>query len=147
MYAIRSYYVDRFFTYGSFNGFIKPAKVDNFNIGYTNIHKSNKLKLTLFKSNLKNEIYYYNTGDYLTSFNTNIDKSHKYGIELYDKYLLDDNLYTSLNYSYIISKIDNEDDGAGAYNGKDLPGVSKHNLTVNLGYTYKRLEALLSHIV
>ncbi len=137
--------IDRFFTYGSFNGFIKPAKVDNYNIGYTNIQKSNKLKVTLFRSNLKNEIYYYNTGDYLTSYNTNIDKSHKYGIELYDKYLLNDNLYTSLNYSYIISKIDNEDDGNGTYNGKDLPGVSKHNLTVNLGYTYKKLEALLSH--
>jgi len=137
--------IDRFFSNGTFNGFIKPAKVDNYNIGYMNIQDSNKLKITIFRTNLKNEIYYYSTGNWLTSYNTNIDKSHKYGIELYDKYLFNKNLYTSLNYSYIISKIDNENDGAGAYNGKDLPGVSKHNVTLNLGYKYKKFETVLSH--
>ena len=41
---------------------------------------------SLFRANLKNEIYYYDTGNFLTSFNTNIDKSHKYGLEVYDKF-------------------------------------------------------------
>ena len=137
--------IDRFFRFGTFNGFIEPAKVNNFNIGYTNIQKNNKLKLSLFRSNLKNEIYYYSTGSFSSSFNTNIDKSHKYGVELFDKYLINDNLYTSFNYSYIIAKIDKEDQGAGAYNGKNLPGVSKHNLTVNLGYNINKFKTVLSH--
>lgn len=127
----------------AFNGFIEPAKVDNFNIGYTNIQKNNKLKVTLFASKLKNEIYYYKVG--LTSRNTNIDKSYKYGLELFDKYLINDDLYTSLNYSYIISKIDKENESNGAYNGKYLPGVSKHNLVLNLGYNINNFKTVLSH--
>ncbi len=137
--------IDRFFKSGDFNGFIEPAKVNNFNIGYTNIQKNNKLKVTLFTSDLKNEIYYYSTGSYLTSFNTNIDKSHKYGLEVFDKYLISDNLYTSINYSYIVAKIDEENEGDGAYDGKNLPGVSKHNVTLNLGYNIDNFKTVLSH--
>ncbi|MDX4058318.1 TonB-dependent receptor [Aliarcobacter skirrowii] len=138
--------IDRFFNYGSFNGFIEPAKVDNYNIGYNNIQNNNKLKVSLFRANLKNEIYYYNTGSFSTSFNTNIDKSHKYGLEIYDKYLINDKLFTSLNYSYIIAKIDEENNNNGAYNGKKLPGVSKHNLSLALGYSpIKNFETILSH--
>ncbi|MGJ0298194.1 TonB-dependent receptor [Aliarcobacter cryaerophilus] len=137
--------VDRFFSYGSFNGFIEPAKVNNYTVGYNNIQENNKLKISLFRANLKNEIYYYDTGNFLTSFNTNIDKSHKYGLEVYDKFLITDKLFTSLNYSYIRAKIDKEDSGNGAYNGKDLPGVSKHNLTVGLGYDFYKFSTFLSH--
>ncbi|WP_044418647.1 TonB-dependent receptor [Halarcobacter anaerophilus] len=137
--------IDRFFTYGSFNGFIEPAKVHNYTIGYNNIQKNNKFKLAIFRADLRNEIYYYDTGSWLSSFNTNIDKSHKYGIEVYDKYLINKNLYTSVNYSYIVAKIDNEDEGNGAYDGKDLPGVSRHNLTVNLGYDINNISTMLSH--
>ena len=137
--------IDRFFTNGTFNSFIKPAKVNNYNIGYSNFKNNNKLKLTLFYADLKDEIYYYSTGNWLTSYNTNIDKSHKYGLELFDKYQVNNNLYTSINYSYIVAKIDEENDGAGAYNGKDLPGVSNHNITLNLGYDYNNLKTVVSH--
>ena len=137
--------IDRFFNYGSFNNFIEPSKVDNYTVGYNNTQKNNKFKLSIFRSNLKNEIYYYNTGSWLSSYNTNIDESHKYGIELYDKYLINDNLYTSFNYSYIVAKIDEEDEGDSAYNGKDLPGVSRHNITVNLGYKINNINTVLSH--
>lgn len=137
--------IDRFFNYGgTFNSFIKPSKVNNFNLGYTNIIKNNKLKVTLFRSDLKNEIYYYKINAYSGS-NTNIDKSHKYGLEFFDKYLINDNLFASINYSYIIAKIDEEDEGDGAYNGKYLPGVSKHNVTLNFGYSYDKLKTILSH--
>ena len=135
--------IDRFFNYGgTFNSFIEPAKVDNFTIGYNNIQKRNKLKISIFRSNLKNEIYYYKVGT--TSRNTNIDKSHKYGLEVFDKYLINKNLFTSINYSYIIAKIDEENEGNGTYNGKDLPGVSKHNITANLGYNYNKYSAVIS---
>lgn len=127
----------------AFNGFIEPAKVNNYTIGYNNILKNNKFKLSLFRANLNDEIYYYKAG-YVTR-NTNIDESHKYGTELFDKYLINDNLYTSANYSYIIAKIDEENEANGAYNGKDLPGVSKHNITVNLGYKINNINTVLSH--
>ncbi|ADG93503.1 TonB-dependent receptor plug [Arcobacter nitrofigilis DSM 7299] len=136
--------IDRFFNFGgTFNGFIKPAKVITYNIGYSNIQKNNKFKTTVFRSNLKNEIYYYNIGG--ANRNTNIDKSHKYGIEIFDKYLINKNFYTSINYSYIIAKIDNEDEGNGEFNGKDLPGVSTHSGTLNFGYNYNKFNAILSH--
>ncbi|MCT7472000.1 TonB-dependent receptor [Aliarcobacter cryaerophilus] len=136
--------IDRFFDAfaGTFNGFIEPAKVDNYTVGYNNIQKNNKLKISLFRSELKNEIYVYQVLGYK---NTNIDKSHKYGLEIYDKFLITDELFTSLNYSYIRAKIDNENEGNGAYNGKDLPGVSKHNLTLGLGYDFYKFSTFLSH--
>ncbi|OCL86977.1 Vitamin B12 transporter BtuB precursor [Aliarcobacter thereius] len=140
--------IDRFFVMDrgtmttNFNGFIEPAKVDNYTIGYNNIQANNKLKVSIFRANLKNEIYM----DPSTYSNTNIDKSHKYGLEIYDKFLINDNLFTTLNYSYIIAKTDEEDSGNGAYNGKYLPGVSKHNLTLALGYSpVKNFETILSH--
>ncbi|TLP36287.1 TonB-dependent receptor plug domain-containing protein [Arcobacter arenosus] len=135
--------LDRLFWWGSFNGYIEPAKVKNFNFGYTGIQDNNKLKISLFYSKLKNEIYFYSVG--ATQKNTNIDKSHKYGIEIFDKYLINKNLYTSLNYSYIIAKIDEETESGTVYDGKDLPGVSNHNLTVNIGYEINKFSGVLSH--
>ncbi len=38
-----------------FNGFIVPAKVNNFTVGYNNFQENNKLKISLFRANLKNE--------------------------------------------------------------------------------------------
>ncbi len=144
--------IDRFFTTDwitmatSFNGFIEPAKVHNYTIGYNNIQENNKLKISLFRANLTNEIYYYNSGNWMIpSYNTNIDKSHKYGLEIYDKFLINESLFTSLNYSYVKAKIDNENEGKGAYDGKDLPGVSNHNVTVGLGYDFYKFSTLLSH--
>ncbi len=133
--------IDAFFYYGTFNEFIEPSKVNNYTVGYNNIQKNNKLKISVFRSNLKNEIYL----EPISYINKNIDESHKYGVELFDKYLINDNLYTSANYSYIIAKIDEENEGNGAYNGKDLPGVSKHNITVNLGYNINNINTVLSH--
>jgi iron complex outermembrane receptor protein len=135
--------IDRFFSNGNFNGFIQPAKVRNYTIGYNNIQPKNKLKISLFRSDLTNEIYYYNIA--FANKNTNIDKSHKYGLEVFDKYLISDYFFTSLNYSYIIAKIDEENEGSGKYNGKNLPGVSKHNLTLNIGFDYNKYQGVLSH--
>ena len=141
--------VDRFFFFvfstnvTTFNGFLEPAKVNNYTVGYNNIQKNNKFKLSMFRADLKDEIYYYNLN--YANKNTNIDESHKYGVEVFDKYLITDNLYTSANYSYIIAKIDEENDGNGTYNGKDLPGVSKHNVTLNLGYDINSISTVLSH--
>lgn len=138
--------IDRFFKSGNFNGFIDPAIVKTINLGYNNIQKNNKLKVTLFRSDLTNEIYYYKGPTFDDSRNTNIDKSHKYGLELYNKYLINKNFFTTLNYTYLIARIDEENEGNGSFNGKDLPGVSKHNVTVSLGYTYNDFKAVASHV-
>lgn len=138
--------INRFFTGGwggtakSFNSFIDPAISKTLNIGFNDFRASNKLKVTLFRTNLTNEIYY-NSG---TFKNTNIDKSHKYGLELFDKYRISENYYTSLNYNYIIAKIDDENDSNGAFNGKNMPGVSKHNITLNFGFSIDKFSGVLS---
>jgi iron complex outermembrane receptor protein len=128
----------------TFNSFINPSISKTLNIGFNDIQDNNKLKTTIFRTNLTNEIYYYKTGA-RSGINTNIDKSHKYGLEVYDKYKFNDNYYTSLNYSYIIAKIDNENEANGAYNGKNLPGVSKHNITVDFGFNINKYSGVLSH--
>jgi iron complex outermembrane receptor protein len=135
--------IDRFFSGGfgnipkTFNSFIKPAKVNTINLGYNNFSQNNKLKVTLFRSDLNNEIYY-NSSTYT---NTNIDKSHKYGLELFDKYKITNNIFASINYNYIIAKIDKEEN----FNDKYIPGVSKHNINLNLGWKDSKLSTVLSH--
>ncbi|MDX4051052.1 TonB-dependent receptor [Aliarcobacter skirrowii] len=124
-----------------FNTFIEPTKVDNLTVGYNNIQDNNKLKISLFRANLKKEMH----TNPITWESTNIDKSHKYGLEIYDKFLINDKLFTSLNYSYIVAKIDDNKINL-TYNDKILPGVSKHNLILSLGYSpIKNFETILSH--
>jgi iron complex outermembrane recepter protein len=128
--------VDRFFTFfGTFNAFIDPAKSKTFNIGLNHTNDKNRLKITAFHANLKDEIYF----NSLTFTNTNIDDSHKYGLELQDHFSFTDDLSTGLIYTYTRAIIDREKDLAGAANGKDLPGVPKHAIAANLNYKF--LEA------
>lgn len=127
--------IDRFFDWGgTFNGFIKPAEVTTVNVGINHVTSNNRLKLTLFRANLKDEIYYYKSGPW-SGINTNIDKSHKHGLEIQDHWTLSDSISASLNYTLTKAIIDSENEGGGAYNGKDLPGVSRH--TLNLGANYR----------
>ena len=125
--------IDRFFNFGgTFNGFIAPAKAKTFNLGLNYVTNNNHLKLTTFRANLDKEIYY----NSLTFINTNIDQSHKYGLELQDSFKFNDQLSTSLIYNYTRAIIDKENDGAGAFDGKDLPSVPKHTIVANLNYKF-----------
>lgn len=128
--------IDRFFTMaGTFNDFIKPAKSRNLNLGLNHNTDRNQLKVTAFYSRLRNEIYYYASSDWsLPSYNTNIDKSHKYGLEIQDRYQFNDQLQGRLNYAWTVAKIDREDEGNGKYNGKKHPGVSAHSIIASLDY-------------
>lgn len=138
--------IDRFFRNGAFNGFINPARSGTLNIGLNHITPVNRLKLTVFRTKLDNEIYYYNTGNFFTSYNTNIDKSRKYGLELQDTWRVSEPFSVRLNYAYTRAIIDRENDGGGAYNGKDLPGVPRHGATVGLAYAINKASSLnLSH--
>jgi iron complex outermembrane receptor protein len=70
--------LDRLFSYltGAFTGYVEPSQANNYNIGYTNIQADNKLKVSLFYIDLKNEIYYYSDPTYVNSQNTNTFTTH-----------------------------------------------------------------------
>lgn len=124
--------VDRFFTWtGDFNGFIEPAKVKSFSVGANHDTRTNRLRVATFYSKLKNEIYV----DPTTFDNRNIDKSHKYGLEVSDRWQALDSLSLSIAYTYTRAIVDEEQLAGGAANGKELPGVPRHG--VNLGATWQ----------
>lgn len=127
--------IDRFFMLDTtkkpiFNSFIKPAKNKTINFGLNHNTDNNQLKTTLFYSRLTNEFYL----TPITFSNTNIDKSHKYGLEIQDRYQFNEQLQGRLNYAWTVAKIDRENEGNGKYNGKKLPGVSAHSITAGLDY-------------
>lgn len=131
--------IDRFFNkdwFGavSFNGFIEPSKADSITLGYNIITNTNKLKVAVFYIDMSNEIYYYSDPSYINSKNTNIDKSHKYGLDIYDKYLVSNDLNLMLNYNFVEAKIDEEKQNGENYSGNDMPGVSNHNIKATLNY-------------
>lgn len=116
----------------TFNQFISPAKSRTLNVGVNHDTSRNKLRATLFYSKLKNEFYY----DPLTYTNTNLDKSHKYGVELQDRWQVLDSLSISALYSYTQARIDTEVTSDGTVlSGKDVPGVPRNAVT--LGATWQ----------
>lgn len=106
------------------------AKIIKLNLYH--ITERNQLKLTAFYTRLRNEIYL--VPPPIVFVNTNLDKSHKYGLELQDRFQVTQDLSARVNYAYTVAKIDREDEGNGAYNGKKLPGVSAHSITAGLDY-------------
>lgn len=134
--------IDRFFNAftDTFNGFIEPMKVDTFNVGFNYISYPHTFKATLFYALIDNEIYY----NALTYTNTNLKETEKRGLELSEKYQILSNLFTTLNYTYVDTKI--VDDGLGGlYNGREIPGVSPHTAKIALGYNpIKPVTLLLS---
>jgi iron complex outermembrane receptor protein len=136
--------IDRFFNQiGAFNSFITPSRARTLNVGFNHLIERNRLKITLFKTRLHDEIYY----NSVIGLNTNIDQSHKYGLEFQDQFQVTDNISTSLIYTYTRAIIDREADGNGAFNGKELPGVSRNGVVANVGYRfYENAYLNLSHV-
>jgi iron complex outermembrane receptor protein len=132
--------IDRFFYFDgtsiNFNGFINPTKTKTFNVGVNHNTEINRLKLSLFRTNLRNEIFLYNTGNMFTSRNTNIDSSHKYGFELQDSWKINHLLNANLIYTYVRAVIDRDNDLGPSINGNDLPGVPRQTLSLNFNYKY-----------
>lgn len=131
--------VDRFFfadwSSGSpvtaFNGFIEPAKARTLTVGANHQTARHRLKLSAFYAKLSNEIYYFETGPF-SGINTNIDQSHKYGLELQDRVQITPRLSGHINYAWTRAIIDRENDGGGAFDGRELPGVSRHSVVLGL---------------
>lgn len=136
--------IDRFFNFGgTFNAFITPETVKTVTLGLNQVAGRHKLKLTIFRASLKNEIYY----NPVTFTNTNIDQSHKYGLELQDAWHVTGQLSLNTRYTYTRAIIDQENDGGGAYNGKDLPGVPRHGINLGMNYHWNERSTLnLTHM-
>lgn len=128
--------VDRFFNYGgTFNGFIDPMQANNYTLGYNSILSSNKFKISLYYIDLTNEIYYHPDPAYVNNKNTNIDKSHKYGLDIYDKWIVTEQWSVALNYNYVQAVIDKEVESGDDYSAKELPGVSRHNAKATFSFS------------
>ncbi len=126
--------IDRFFTFGSFNGFIDPMTANSITLGYNAITPNNKFKIALYYIDLSNEIYYHADPTFVNAKNTNIDDSHKYGLDLYNKFLVTDTFHVSINYNYVKAIIDTERESGDNYNNNELPGVPNHTAKVMLSY-------------
>ena len=145
-HAFQAPLIDRFFISATwpatgqvFNGFVRPSKSRTFNIGLNHLTDNSKTKLTLYRSNIKDEMFLCKSNAAsdcgLYGDNLNLDKSHKQGLELQNKYVFSPKWSTSLNYAYTIAKIDSDDKGAGALNGKTNPMTSKHNISASVIYS------------
>ena len=81
--------IDRFFTYDfatngyAFNGFIQPQTSRTLTLGLNHGTAANRLKLSIYRADLDDEIYYYSSGAW-SGYNTNLDETHKFGLELQD---------------------------------------------------------------
>lgn len=136
--------IDRFFVQDfslfpivttNFNGFISPAKVKTMNVGLNHTTDNNRLKVSAFHANLKDEIYLLQPNPF-TFINTNLDKSHKYGFEVQDYFKFNKQLSASVIYNYTRAKIDRETESGVRLNGNDLPGVPKHTIVANMNYQF-----------
>ncbi len=130
-YSYQAPDIDRFFNWGgTFNTFIDPMKANSFTLGFNYIVPNNKFKISAYYIDLNDEIYL----DPIGYKNTNIDKSHKYGLDIYNKYIISQKLNIALNYNFVQAIIDKEVESGVDYTDKKLPGVSDHNIKVALNY-------------
>jgi iron complex outermembrane receptor protein len=124
--------IDRFFDFGgTFNAFIRPEQSRTLTAGLNHAASANRMKLAVFYAKVTDEIYF----NPVTFVNTNLDKTHKYGLELQDTWQIVPVLSASINYAYTRALIDRENSGGGTFDGKELPGVPRHG--VNLGLNWR----------
>ena len=133
-----------FFTgnYDTLNPNIKPMQSRTINLGLNYIDAKQKLKLSTFYADLDNEIVYNPS----TFQNENIDRTNKYGYEVFLMRKLNDRFNLKINYSYTIAKILNDTDSSTFPSGKLLPGVPKNAINVAIQYDYDNWNASLNHV-
>ena len=105
-------------------------KANSITLGYNNINATNKFKIAAYYVDLTDEIYF----NPMTFSNTNSDKSHKYGLDIYDKWLITNNWNVMVNYNYVQAIIDEEENFGSDLAGNHLPGVSDHNIKATINY-------------
>ena len=130
--AFQAPLIDRFFNYnGVWNGFMSPSTSKTLNVGLNYLTDNSKTKVTLYRSNISNEMFYNSA----TGANSNLDKSHKQGLELQNLFVFSPKWSTNVNYAYTNAIIDKEADNS-AFNGKTNPMTSRHNITASAIYSF-----------
>jgi len=119
--------IDRIF-FASNTGML-PAKVKTVTVGANWDTQSNRLRADVFYSKLHDEIYFDPFANGGFGANTNIDKSHKYGFELSERWQMTDTFALSALYNYTQALIDD-----GSYAGKELPGVPHNTATLGANW-------------
>jgi iron complex outermembrane receptor protein len=121
-----------------FNPDIKPQESDTYTLGYKLQKKDLTAKAEVFYIDLTNEIYYKTLPSPDFGLNTNLEDSHKKGVNLsFQKQL--HQLSYGLGYNYVDARIDK-----GVYKGNTLPAAPKHTLKVNAQYDF--VNALFSSL-
>ena len=115
-----------------FKGFMKASKVNTLNVGLNNITDRNKFKVTTFYSDVKNEFVLDNS----TFINQNLDNSKKYGVEIQNKFKLNDKTNANVLYNFIKAKIGKDNNSSKFIDGNDMPGVPNHTLVLNLNHKF-----------
>lgn len=128
--------------YDTLNPNIKPMQSRTINFGLNYIDVIQKLKLSTFYTDLDNEIVF-NPSSYT---NENIDRTNKYGYEIFLMRKLNDHFNLKFNYSYTIAKILNDTDSTTFPSGKLLPGVPKNSINLALNYNNDNLSANINHV-
>lgn len=133
-----------FFTgnYDTLNPNIKPMQSRTINFGLNYIDPKQKFKISSFYADLDNEIVYNPS----TFQNENIDRTNKYGYEVFLMRKLNDRFNVKFNYSYTIAKILNDTDRTTFPSGKLLPGVPKNSINLAIQYDYDNWNASLNHV-
>jgi iron complex outermembrane receptor protein len=144
--AFQAHDINSAFNYdGTFNGFLKPMISKTLNIGLNYTNQNSKTKVTLFRSNLNDEIYLHKQNSTDLGTNSNLDKSHKTGLEINTKYIINPKATANINYNYVDAIIDSEDltEDRGSFNGKTLPGVSKNTIATNVKFKLNDKSTLI----
>ena len=128
--------------YDTLNPNIKPMQSRTINFGLNYIDVIQKLKISTFYAYLDNEIVYNPS----TFQNENIDRTNKYGYEVFLMRKLNERFNLKFNYSYTIAKILNDTDSTTFPSGKLLPGVPKNSINLALNYNNDNLSANINHV-
>ena len=108
---------------------MSPSTSKTINVGLNYLTDKSKTKVSLYRSNIRNEMFY-NSATYA---NTNLDESHKQGLELQNTFVVNPKLSSNVNYAYTNAIIDKEADNS-EFNGKTNPMTSKHNISASVIY-------------
>jgi len=134
--------------YDTFNPSVKPMQSKTINFGLNYIDANQKLKLSTFYADLDDEIVFNPNNTAFSAFGTNenIDRTNKYGYEVFLMRKINDMFNLKFNYSYTIAKILNDADSTTFPSGKLLPGVPKNSLNLSLNYDHKEFNASINHV-
>ena len=131
--------------YDTFNINVTPMESRTVNFGINYKDDKQKIKFTTFYADIDDEIVFNpNNSAFLFGTNENIDRTKKYGYELFVMQKINEEFDVKLNYSYTRAQIIN-DNSATFQSGKNLPGVPKNAINLSINYVKDNLTGSINH--